>query len=219
MSLTQTQESELIHLAQHGSSKESKDAINQLLVEHQPALYQYAMTAVGDHSKAEQAVQNTLIHVWQTLSAGEYVPNPKSENPFRHWLLACCKLNNYQVRQGRVASDRFHYRERAKQRGYDKAMWSSTGEIPSIEQVESRVSAEQDLETAQLVKEIDRLPKRFRAVFHLYTEGYTYKEISEKLGVKPSAVRNYVYHSKRILRSKEGEKHSEPSQTVVGQLP
>ena len=219
MSLTQTQELELIRIAQHGSSKASKDAINTLLTEHQPALYQYAMTAVGDHSKAEQAVQNTLIHVWQALAAGEYVPNPKSETPFRHWLLACCKINNYQVRQGRVATDRLRYRERAKQRGYDKYTWSSTGEIPSIEQVENKVSAEQDLEATRLVKEVEKLPKRFRAVFHLYTEGYTYKEISEKLEIKPRVVRNYVYYSKKILREKQEETGDESGQVVVGQQP
>lgn len=218
MSLTLSQESELIHLAQHGSSNASKEAINTLLKEHQPALYQYAMMALGDHSKAEQAVQNTLIYVWQTLVAGGYTPNPASENPFRHWLLACCKNNNLQIRQGRMANDRIHYRERAKQRGYDKFTWSSTGEIPSIEQVESKVSLEQDIETTQLLKQVDLLPKRYRRVFMMYSNGYTYKEISYNTGFKPRVVRDYVYQAKRILQSKEGEVKSEQSQVDVGQL-
>ena len=219
MPLTQTQEDQLIHLAKHGSSTESKDAINTLLVEHQPALYQYAMSALGDHSKAEQAVQNTLIYVWQALVAGEYIPNPKSENPFRHWLLAACKNRNVQVQHGRIGNDRQWYRERVRQRGYDKYTWTSTGQIPTIEQVESKVSAEQDMEALRLAR-IELLPKRLREVYRLYTEGHPPKDIAVRVGLKPRIVHDYIYLSKCYLKKKRAlEVNGEPSQADVGKLP
>ena len=60
-----------------------------------------------------------------------------------------------------------------------------------------------ELELKELMDLLNGLPEMYRLIFNLYEmEGYTHKEISEKLGISESTSRADLSRAKQILRMK-----------------
>ena len=58
-----------------------------------------------------------------------------------------------------------------------------------------------DVDAAYLYDAIRSLPDGYRTVFNLYViEGYSHKEIAEKLGIAESSSRSQLTHAKKKLR-------------------
>lgn len=204
MPLTPDQEQELIQKAQTGTPTESKDAINQLLECHRDALYQYAMKAVGDHDKAEDAVQATMIVMWQELVNGKYVHKTEPPNHFRRRLLSICKNRNHDVQAGRIPDDKLHYRTKEILREGEPYQYKNNV-TRAVERVNHNISIQQTQDLRSLAERIDELtsialPPARRRVFRLYAQGYTYSEIARYLNLKPTSVRTMISQAKRALK-------------------
>ncbi len=63
-----------------------------------------------------------------------------------------------------------------------------------------------DLQAADLVKYIQRLPEGYRLVFNLYVvEGFSHKEIAEQLGVSVNTSKSQLSRAKAYLRKELGK--------------
>lgn len=69
------------------------------------------------------------------------------------------------------------------------------------------ISPIEELKTANLLKLIQEIPVGYRTVFNLYeVEGYSHKEIAEKLGVSEGTSKSQLFKAKRLLKEKLGSK-------------
>ena len=62
---------------------------------------------------------------------------------------------------------------------------------------------ESDIDHEYILEAIDELPDGFRLIFNLYAiEGYSHKEIADKLQISESTSRSQFYHAKKKLQDK-----------------
>lgn len=67
--------------------------------------------------------------------------------------------------------------------------------------LESTMDIEADLNAKQIYKMLNKLPELLRFVFNMYEiEGYSHREIAEKLGIAESSSRTYLTRAKSQLR-------------------
>lgn len=82
-----------------------------------------------------------------------------------------------------------------------KKMWLSSWKrkIVSLNDNEIKFEMEDDI---GLYNEIKKLPKKYRAVIHLfYYEQYSIKDISKVLGQKESTIRTWLTRARKILKN------------------
>lgn len=76
-------------------------------------------------------------------------------------------------------------------------------EESEFESISNNTEAEIQLETQHLLEMVLSLPIGYRTVFNMYAiEGYTHKEISEKLNIAESTSRSQLTKARNILRKK-----------------
>lgn len=86
-----------------------------------------------------------------------------------------------------------YYRKNAK--------YKPTLEIEEAENEVIEAGLVDDLEFNDIKKLLDELPEQYRLVFNLYEiEGYTHKEIGQKLQIDESTSRSYLTRAKKKLR-------------------
>jgi RNA polymerase sigma factor (sigma-70 family) len=67
--------------------------------------------------------------------------------------------------------------------------------------IEQEVSGLNDLETAYLLKTIQRIPLGYRTVFNLFEiEGYSHREISKTLDISVGTSKSQLFKAKKLLR-------------------
>ena len=60
-----------------------------------------------------------------------------------------------------------------------------------------------DMALQELVKVLQELPPGYRSVFNLYVlEGYTHKEIGEKLNISPNTSKTQLMKAKQMMQAK-----------------
>lgn len=216
MTLTPEQEHALIQTALAGTP-ESKNAINTLLECHRDALYQYAMRAVGDHDKADDAVQSTFLVAWEKLTNGQFKHNPSKPSHFRHWLLATCKNHNHEVLAGRLPDDKMLYRTKQ-----ESGVLHTSGNNPTFDIINQVVSAdkstdnssdvtEKDVELRKMALVINKIPSTVltpakREIFLLHASGYTASELANYLNIKKTSAYCALSQAKKIIRKYMTEK-------------
>lgn len=140
-----------------------------------------AYNVLGDDARGKDLVQDVLFDLW------------KKRNDLT--LLGSLKAYLRRAVVNRCIDDL-----RSKKR------LGQTEEITDFNQPSEMASAQEELEGADLQAVIDRaiegLPERCRAVFALSRfEGFSHKEISERLGISTKTIENQMTKALKIIRA------------------
>lgn len=72
---------------------------------------------------------------------------------------------------------------------------------PEARFISTSASADQNIETEELYKILEKLPTGYRTVFNLYAiEGYSHAEIAEQLGVTESTSKSQLHRARAMLQ-------------------
>jgi RNA polymerase sigma factor (sigma-70 family) len=167
------------------SPQESQEAlVHRALRDHEGALVAYAVSIMGDLDRARDAVQDTIIKLWQQ-EAG------KVNDALKSWLYTVCRNRCLDLlrRDRRLVAldDEDHQREiPANQPTPDE----------SIQSHESQLA---------LARWLNRLPANQKEVIRLKFQGdLSYKEISDITGLTETNVGFLIHTGLRRLRTLMG---------------
>lgn len=169
----ETLESELVMRAKHGD----RGAYSELVRQHQAGVINVVYRMCGDSQLAEDAAQEAFIRAWQKLD--KYQPR----SAFRNWLY-------------RIATNAALDMLRKDKDEVD---------IEIVPIVSARPGPEGSLETSQRAERVKQavlsLPPASRSVLVLREyEGFSYREISETLGIPTGTVMSRLNYGRNLLR-------------------
>ena len=160
---------------------EEDEIFRNLFIDYYPSLISFALYYVGDKTIAEDLVQEVFVKLWETRerwSAG---------GDFSAYV--------YQM----VRFKWFNYLRAEKIR--NEATRSFTEEV-DITEINNYIAEE----TFRLVmNSMEDLPPACRTVFSLTLEGYSAKEIAEKLDIAVETVKKQKQIARKILKEKFGK--------------
>ena len=132
-----------------------------------------------DEDTVDDLVQESFIRAYYSLE------KLKDASKFGEWLVAITK--NVSLR----------YLERKR-----KIQVLSFSEIGEGFDVESSYTSDSKLEEKELFELIDKLPSGYRNVFRMAViDGFSHKEIAEKLGIEPHSSSSQLTRAKVLLRN------------------
>jgi RNA polymerase sigma-70 factor, ECF subfamily len=160
---------------------------DELYNEIAPGVYRYLRRLTGSRTVAEDILQETFIRLHKQLAAGIPISHPRA------WL--------FQVATN-LSKDETRSEIRAALREEHYEAQSTVVEFSS------------QLERQQLVKRtLERLTPRMRQVLLLFSEGFTYREISEISGVEAAYVGVLLQRAraafKEYYEEEQGRTHGE----------
>ena len=156
----------------------SREAFDEMCGRYYAPLTAYARLFLNGNW-AQDVVQDVFVNVWVRREALRSVYNQSV---------------NYVNKHRHACSYRSYYQERIESIGY---AYYDPDRNPVIEKLYS-----QDLRTS-INEAIAALPAKCREVFSLsYLQGFSHREISERMGIAQSTVENLIYLALRQLRAK-----------------
>lgn len=163
-------EQTLIQRAQKGD----QSAFAQLYQQGVGRVYAIAWRLLANRARAEEAVQETFLRVWQQL------PGFRGESAFSSWLHRLAVGTSIDL-----------WRK-------DKGLRLEDGEsLPEL----GYCPAEQGEQQQQLESAIQRLPAQARAVFVLYAlEGYPHQEIATLLNIAEGSSKAHYHRARQLLQ-------------------
>ena len=167
-----------------------EQAFSQFFDENFSRLYRFAVARVGhDTEGAKEVVQSTLVKAVRNLKSY------RGEAALFTWLCAICRneISDWLAKQGRY-----------------KQHVLLTEDYPEVQaavdsyQVPASEAPEREFERLEVVRLIqvalDRLPPNYgNALEWKYVEGYSVKEIAEKLGIGREAAQSLLARAKRAF--------------------
>lgn len=160
---------------------EEDEIFRNLFIDYYPSLISFALYYVGDKTIAEDLVQEVFVKLWETRERWSAVDD------FSAYV--------YQM----VRFKCFNYLRAEKIR--NEATRSFTEEI-DITEINNYIAEE----TFRLVmNSMEDLPPACRTVFSLTLEGYSAKEIAEKLDIAVETVKKQKQIARKILKEKFGK--------------
>jgi RNA polymerase sigma-70 factor (ECF subfamily) len=174
----------LVALARTGD----RAAFGRLLEGHLTAARRVALAAVGQHSDADEAVQEASVAAWKRLDA---LHEPAA---FRGWFL-------------RIVWRKAIDRRRSLRSWFDRFSTSTTDEQRPIEFAATGATPDQILISRELQSAIAQvvrsLPRKLRDPFLLGASGdHRYEEIAAMLGIPLGTVKWRVAEARRMIRLK-----------------
>jgi len=158
---------------------EEDEIFRNLFIDYYPSLISFALYYVGDKTIAEDLVQEVFVKLWETRERWSAVGD------FSAYV--------YQM----VRFKCFNYLRAEKIR--NEATRSFTEEV-DITEINNYIAEE----TFRLVmNSMEDLPPACRTVFSLTLEGYSAKEIAEKLDIAVETVKKQI--ARKILKEKFGK--------------
>ena len=160
---------------------EEDEIFRNLFIDYYPSLISFALYYVGDKTIAEDLVQEVFVKLWETRERWSAVGD------FSAYV--------YQM----VRFKCFNYLRAEKIR--NEATRSFTEEV-DITEINNYIAEE----TFRLVmNSMEDLPPACRTVFSLTLEGYSAKEIAEKLDIAVETVKKQKQIARKILKEKFGK--------------
>ncbi|GHG61081.1 RNA polymerase subunit sigma-24 [Alishewanella longhuensis] len=157
----------MLHLVIAGD----KAAYEQLYKNYLGRVYAISLRLLANQAKAEEAVQETFIKVWQQL------PDFRGDSQFATWLHRIAV---------RTAIDMWRHDKVAR------LIDETYTDIPEVAQ---------EQEQHQLDKLILRLPSQARAVFVLFAvEGYQHQEIASLLNIAEGSSKAQYHRARQLLQ-------------------
>lgn len=130
----------------------------------------------GDHDSAKDILQEGFIKVFNNIKKF------KGEGSLKGW-----------IRKIIINTAIDHYRQTSSQRVFTEI--EDDAYIFTEENVLSQIN------TDELLRLIQKLPSGYRSVFNLYAvEGFSHKEIAEKLKISIGTSKSQLFRAKRLLQ-------------------
>jgi RNA polymerase sigma factor (sigma-70 family) len=153
---------------------------NNSLLQMKPKLQRFAVSLTSDREKAPDLVQDTYLKA--LASKDKFVDFTN----FRAWVFTIMKntfINNYR----RDVNKNF--------------IIDYTQDLYNINQPHDTgyISPESNYNLKEIETTIDSLNNEFRIPFRMHIEGYKYKEIADKLGLKIGTVKSRIFLSRQKL--------------------
>ncbi len=155
----------------------TQESINRLLTGHLKTILGFALTRLGDYSKAEELASDITVNLLRAL------PNLRDESKFYPFLWRVCEntWHNYLRCQSRHPTE------------------------PLPEDLTDERCVEDDLlareELMQLRRELSLLTGQCRqATVLYYMEGLSCHEIADRLSISTEMVKYYLFRARKILR-------------------
>jgi len=175
---------QLVVLARAGD----RGAFGRLIEGHLAAARRVALSAVGQHTDADEAVQEAAVAAWRRLDA---LHDPAA---FRGWFMRIVWRKAIDRRRSlRAWLDRYG----ASTTDDERPLEFAAGD-PSPDAI--LISRELELAIAQVVK---ALPRKLRDPFLLAASGdHRYEEIAELLGMPIGTVKWRISEARKMIRTK-----------------
>ena len=137
-----------------------------------------ALAVTGDEADADDVCQDAFV------AAIQRIDDCRQPERFGPWLL--------QIARNRA---RDHLRARAR------PLLSLEGMAIESPRASPQVEAERGDARARLLAALRELPEERREVLLLHDlEGWTHREIAERMGLPPGTVRSHLHHARRRMR-------------------
>lgn len=160
---------EIIYKIKNGDKRSAKD----LYLHSYKWLFATALRYSPDESTAKDALQNTYIKIYSNIENIKL----ESETMVAGWMKKIC------INEALVLI--------RKKKNWDKLQVNSNSEA---------YTPQYEFENQELYKLLHKLPTQQRICFNLFAiEGYSHKEISEKLDIKESYSRTLVARARKQL--------------------
>jgi RNA polymerase sigma-70 factor (ECF subfamily) len=171
------------------------EIFNTELVALQSSLERFAMSLTANHDDAQDLVQETL------LKALTYQDKYQKDTNLKAWVFKIMKntfINSYR-----------------KAIKHETIMNSSEYQY-LINNDHAQIAPESDYSHRELNQKINALDSDFRIPFQMYTAGYKYKEIADRLNLKIGTVKSRIFFSRqklmKVLKDYHYEKLTEVSE-------
>lgn len=153
---------------------------NNNLIGMKPNLQRFAMSLTYDRDTALDLVQDTYLKALTFRDKFVDYTNLKA------WVFTIMKntfINNYRrnVKENTIMDTTrdLYYLNQPHDKGY--------------------ISPESNYSEAEIEKAIDSLEDEFRIPFRMHIQGYKYKEIADKLGLKIGTVKSRIFFTRQKL--------------------
>ena len=167
-------DSALVDLVRQGDHR----AAGRLLERYLRACRAVALAVTGDEADADDVCQDAFV------AAIERIDGCREPHRFGAWLMQIVRN-----------SARDHLRSRAR------TVLSIDGMEIESARASPAAEAESGDATARLLGAIRELPEDRREVLLLHDlEGWTHREIAERMGLPPGTVRSHLHHARRHVR-------------------
>lgn len=181
-------EKELIKLCKN------KNAIAQKLLynSYHSSLLGICLRYGKSKAEAEDILQMSMIRIFQNI--GSYSGKGSFEGWMKH-IVVNMAIDNFRKNK------KFYYHE-------------------DIDEINSTPYYTMDipdhLEVKDILNTVQQLPSGYRMVFNLYAiEGYTHKEISERLGISENTSKTQLLKARKSLRRELRKMNKLPSQETI----
>ena len=160
--------------SEHATDANNVQGFDDLIATYGKDLQRYALWLAGDQHTAEDLVQETLMRAWKSLH------NLKNPNAAKGWLLTILRREN---------ARRFERNQ----------LQQST--IPPEELSAKQVAYDTSTEAFVLRQALDSLSEEYREPLLLQVvDGYSQKEIAERLGISSAGVGTRLFRARKKLR-------------------
>jgi RNA polymerase sigma-70 factor (ECF subfamily) len=157
------------------------EAFRALVDRHYDAALRYAVRMLGNQADAEDAVQETFLRAYRSLSTY------REEGRFRAWVFKIL------VNRCRTQADGRHRRD---------AVLQSAEQLPPSSLPAREPAPSAPFRRDAIRRAVEALPVTLREAFLLkYVEEWTYEEMTELTGANVSALKMRVARARETLRS------------------
>jgi RNA polymerase sigma-70 factor, ECF subfamily len=162
------------------SLKGDARAYSELLSQSAEMLRRYLSRRLSNKNEMEDVVQEILISLHKARHTYDGVRR------FLPWMFAIAK-----------------YRLKDHLRAYYADRLRFAGELEEAENISVTDVTEPRLSYESIKEEVRQLPeKQARILYLIHAEGYTAKEVAEKIGMKESAVKVAAHRAYKVLKKK-----------------
>jgi len=160
-----------------GLRRGSREAAGHLAERYLRAGRAVALAIVGDESAAEDVIQDAFVY------AIERVEECRQPERFGAWLLTIVRNRS-----------RNHVRDRRRSEPLERVRHASDAPSPAVETERAELRE-------RLLAALATLPEVRREAILLHDlEGWTHREIAERLDLPAGTVRSHVHHARRAMR-------------------
>ena len=126
----------------------------------------------------DDVVQETYLRAYKALSSGKF----REESKLSTWLYTIARNESYRMNQKLMRE------EEKLEKVTQKLRESGTSEIASSEK------------SNLLFEYLKQIPEKYKIILQHYFDGFSEKEIAEKLSIKTGTVKSRAFRGKEILR-------------------
>jgi len=161
---------------------------NNKLLSIEDKLKYFAYSLTSDKEEAKDLLQETML---KALSNRDKFTDPRNFNSWAYTIMKNTFINNY--------------RRTAK----SNTIFHKTDNNENLPHKQHAISPESEHAFKELTKKVNTLQEDFRIPFQMFTEGFKYKEIAEKLNIPIGTVKSKIFFARQKLMENLPEYQSE----------